>query len=167
MLYRLCTYHDLTPGQNRQLRDLQVHPEQIAFCGDIESALYSLPAQPVAGVKGFVMLSDEVPVAFLLLKREPLLAHWAEPQSATLHALQVDKRVQGQGVGKQCLQLLAQQLSQHWPDIHHIMLSVSPFNTSALAFYLSQGWVESGEAYRGERRLIRSLACSQPARHAC
>ena len=38
------------------------------------------------------------------------------------------------------------------------MLSVSPFNTSALAFYLSQGWVECGEAYLGERRLVLDLA---------
>ena len=104
-----------------------------------------------------MLLADESPVAFLLLKRTPFLAHWAAPQSATLHAFQVDKRFQGQGLGKTCLHLLAQQLPQHWPEITHIMLSVSPSNTTAINLYKRQGWIEGGEAYQGERRLIRAL----------
>ena len=111
-----------------------------------------------------MLLSDELPVAFMLLKREPLLAHWAEAGSATLHALQVDSRVQAQGLGKACLRDLPRAIYQFWPGITQLMLSVSPFNTNALAFYLSQGWVERGEAYRGERRLVLSLV-SEPLPH--
>ena len=159
---RLCAYEDLTPRQCEQLRQIEVRPEQIAFCGTIDSALHSLPARPHAGIKGLVLLVDEVPVAFLLLKREPLLAHWAAVGSATLHALQVDSRAQGQGLGKACLRELPQAIDQFWPEIDQLMLSVSPFNTSALAFYLSQGWVEQGEAYRGERRLVLSLKPMPP-----
>lgn len=157
MLNRLCTYEDLSTDQRQQLLEIQVHPEQLPFCGDIECALHSLPASPHAAIKGFVLLADESPVAFLLLKRTPFLAHWAAPQSATLHAFQVDKRFQGQGLGKTCLHLLAQQLHHHWPEITHIMLSVSPSNTTALNFYKRQGWIEGGEAYQGERCLIRVL----------
>lgn len=157
MLNRLCTYEDLSADQRLQLLKIQVHPEQLPFCGDIECALYSFPASPHAAIKGFVLLADESPVAFLLLKRTPFLAHWAAPQSATLHAFQVDKRFQGQGLGKTCLHLLAQQLPQHWPEITHIMLSVSPSNTTAINLYKRQGWIEGGEAYQGERRLIRAL----------
>lgn len=157
---RLCAYEDLIPSQRDQLREIRVRPEQIAFCGDIESALHSLPAQPHSGIKGLVLLSDEQPVAFLLLKRQPLLAHWAAADSATLHALQVDSRVQGQGLGKACLRELPRAIEQCWPEIRQVMLSVSPFNASALAFYLGQGWVEQGEAYRGERRLVLSLTSS-------
>ena len=158
---RLCGYEDLTPEQRALLRGLEVQPQQIAFCGDIESALHSLPAQPHPGIKGFVLLSNEQPVAFMLLKRQPLLAHWAEADSATLHALQVDRRVQGQGLGKVCMHELSQTINRLWPEIRQLMLSVSPLNTSALAFYLSQGWVECGEAYRGERRLIFALPAAQ------
>ncbi|MES2870661.1 MAG: GNAT family N-acetyltransferase [Pseudomonadota bacterium] len=164
---RLCTYEDLTSCQREQLREIQVHPEQIAFSGDIECALYSLPAQPHPAIRGFVLLSDERPVAFLLLKRQALLAHWAAPDSATLHALQVDKRVQGQGLGKACLRELPQAVNQLWPEVRQLMLSVSPVNASALAFYLGQGWVEQGEAYSGERRLVLSLTTAPPLqRHA-
>ena len=55
---------------------------------------------------------------------------------------------------------LPRAIDQFWPEIRQLMLSVSPFNTSALAFYLGQGWVERGEAYRGERRLVLSLLAS-------
>ena len=154
---RLCIYEELTPRQCEQLRDIQVHPEQMAFCGDIASALHFLPRHTHPAIKGMVLLSDERPVAFLLLKRQPLLAHWADADSATLHALQVDKRVQGQGLGKACLNALPQMLQHLWPEIRQVMLSVSVFNTGALTFYLSQGWIEDGEAYRGERRLVLRL----------
>jgi len=154
---RLCAHEDLTLLQREQLRKIEVGPDQIVFCGDIASALHSLPAQPHEGIKGLVLLCEELPVAFLLLKREPLLAHWAEAGSATLHAFQVDSRVQGLGLGKACLRELPRAIQQFWPEISQLMLSVSPFNASALAFYLSQGWTEQGEAYRGERRLVVSL----------
>ena len=154
---RLCAHEDLTLLQREQLRKIEVEPDQIVFCGDIASALHSLPAQPHEGIKGLVLLCEELPVAFLLLKREPLLAHWAEADSATLHAFQVDKRLQGQGIGKTCLNLLARQLHGYWPEINQLMLSVSPFNTPALHFYKGQGWIEGGEAYQGERCLTLAL----------
>ncbi len=166
MQTRLCVYEDLNPAQRALLRDIEVQPQQIAFCGDIESALNSLPAQPHIGIKGFVLLGDEQPVAFMILKRQPLLAHWAEPDSATLHAFQVDRRVQGQGLGKICMHELAQAISELWPEVRQLMLSVSPFNTPALAFYLSQGWVECGEAYRGERRMAITLPPVEQVPHA-
>lgn len=163
---RLCTYEELTLLQREQLCEIQVHPEQMAFSGDIASALHSLPSQGHPGIQGFVLLGDEIPVAFLLLKRHPFLAHWAETNSATLHSLQVDKRHQGLGLGKACLNALAHRLKQLWPEIRQVMLSVSVFNAPALAFYLSQGWVEDGEAYRGERRLVLRLKPCATVEHA-
>lgn len=161
MHVRLCAYEDLNADQCVQLRNIEVLPEQIPFSGDIVCALYSLPAKPHPGIKGLVLLKNEQPVAFMLIKRYPLLSHWAETDCATLHALQVDKRAQGQGLGKVCLRLLVHTLNQHWPEIRTVMLSVSPNNRSALAFYLSQGWHVSGEAYRGELRLEFPLTSCQ------
>lgn len=97
---RLCAYEDLTPRQREQLREIEVRPEQIAFCGTIESALHSLPVQPQAGIKGLVLLNDELPVAFLLLKREPLLAHWAEPGCATFARTTGRQPCSGPGIGQ-------------------------------------------------------------------
>ena len=74
---RLCPYEDLNAEQREQLLGIEVLPEQLPFSGDIACALYSLPAQCHPGIRGFALLIDERPVAFMLLKRHPLLAHWS------------------------------------------------------------------------------------------
>ena len=92
MQTRLVAYEALTAVQRQQASAIEVHPEQLPFCGDMYCALNSLLAKPSPGVKGFALLADDIPVAFLLLKRPPCLPHWADAHSATLHAFQVDRR---------------------------------------------------------------------------
>ena len=154
---RLAPYETLTAAQQQQLASLEVHPEQLAYSGDIDCALNSLLVNPSPGIKGFALLADEIPVAFLLLKRPPCLPHWADEHSATLHALQVDHRVQGRGYGQACLQALPEAARLAWPELKGLMLSVDADNQAALKLYLKQGWVDSGEAYKGrigyERRM--------------
>jgi len=158
---RLVAYGALTDLQQQQLNAIEVHPEQLPFCGDMYCALNSLLAKPSPGVKGFALLADDVPVAFLLLKRPPCLPHWADAHSATLHALQVDRRQQGHGFGKACLLALPAAALEAWPQIKGLELSVDTDNVAAMGLYLGLGWVDSGEAYRGrvgyERRLSLAL----------
>jgi ribosomal protein S18 acetylase RimI-like enzyme len=160
---RLVPYETLSLVKKQQLDTLQVHPEQLAFCGDIYCALNSLLVNPnPAAIKGFALLADDLPVAFLLLKRPPCLPHWASEHSATLHALQVDRQQQGRGFGKACLQALPAVARQAWPQIKGLELSVDADNVAAMGLYLAAGWVDSGEAYRGrigyERRLTLVIA---------
>ena len=154
---RLAPYETLTATQQQQLASLEVHPEQLAYSGDIYCALNSLQVNPSPGIKGFALLADDIPVAFLLLKRPPCLPHWASEHSATLHALQVDRHQQGRGLGKACLQALPAAARQAWPQITALELSVDSDNVAAMSLYLQQGWVDRGEAYKGrvgyERRL--------------
>ncbi|WP_248797278.1 GNAT family N-acetyltransferase [Pseudomonas sp. MWU13-2105] len=154
---RLARYDDLSAVQQAQLVNLEVHPEQLRFCGDIQAALHFLPGEPQDGVLGFVLLADEMPVAFLLLKRHPFVPHWAAAGSATLHALQVDKHAQGRGFGAACLQALPEAARRAWPQVRELLLSVGTDNQAAMSLYLKQGWVDTGEAYRGERRLALIL----------
>ncbi|MBB4811913.1 MULTISPECIES: GNAT family N-acetyltransferase [Pseudomonas] len=158
---RLVAYGALTDLQQQQLNAIEVHPEQLPFCGDMYCALNSLLAKPSPGVKGFALLADDVPVAFLLLKRPPCLPHWADAHSATLHALQVDRRQQGRGFGKACLLALPAAALEAWPQIKGLELSVDTDNVAAMGLYLGLGWVDSGEAYKGrvgyERRLSLAL----------
>ncbi|MGY4818813.1 GNAT family N-acetyltransferase [Pseudomonas chlororaphis subsp. piscium] len=155
---RLVPYEQLDARQLQQLDALEVHPQQKNYSGDIYTALHTLLKAPEPGIKGFALLADEVPVAFLLLKRPPFLPHWADPDTATLHALQVDHRVQGQGYGRACLQALPAAARQAWPEIKGLMLSVDADNQAAFNLYLKQGWVDSGEAYRGRIGYERRLA---------
>ncbi|MGE1156952.1 GNAT family N-acetyltransferase [Pseudomonas kitaguniensis] len=166
---RLVPYETLSPVQKQQLDVLQVHPEQLGFSGDIYCALNSLLVNPSPGIKGFALLAEDIPVAFLLLKRPPCLPHWADEQSATLHALQVDRHQQGRGFGKACLQALPEAARQTWPQIQALELSVDTDNVAAMSLYLKAGWVDCGEAYKArvgyERRLTLALGrAGTPAR---
>ena len=159
MQTRLVPYETLSLVQKQQLDTLQVHPEQLAYSGDIYCALNSLLVNPNPGaIKGFALLADDLPVAFLLLKRPPCLPHWADEHSATLHALQVDRHQQGRGFGKACLQALPAVALQAWPQIKGLELSVDADNVAAMGLYLGAGWVDSGEAYTGRIGYERRLA---------
>lgn len=159
MQTRLVPYETLSLVQKQQLDTLQVHPEQLAYSGDIYCALNSLLVNPNPGaIKGFALLADDLPVAFLLLKRPPCLPHWADEHSATLHALQVDRHQQGRGFGKACLQALPAVALQAWPQIKGLGLSVDADNVAAMGLYLGAGWVDSGEAYKGRIGYERRLA---------
>ncbi|MFL7966154.1 GNAT family N-acetyltransferase [Pseudomonas kielensis] len=157
MTAQLIPYEDLTALQREQVSAIELHPEQIKFSGDIHGALHMLLSRPGPGVKGFALLAEEVPVAFLLLKRPPALPAWANEHSATLHALQVDHRAQGRGYGKACLEALPAVARAAWPEIRGLELSVDAENDSAIGLYARMGWVDSGEAYKGrigyERRM--------------
>jgi len=155
---RLVPYEHLDATQRQQLESLEIHPQQKEFSGDIHGALHTLLSAPGPGIKGFALLVQEVPVAFMLLKRPPFLPAWADADTATLHALQVDHRAQGQGYGKACLQALPAAARDAWPQIKGLMLSVDAHNESALNLYLKQGWVDNGEAYRGRIGYERRLA---------
>ncbi|WP_166359847.1 GNAT family N-acetyltransferase [Pseudomonas akapageensis] len=157
----LVPYASLNALQVEQLKELEVRPDQLYASGDIESALFMLLNRPAPGIRGFALLVDDRPLAFLLLKRPPFLPNWAADDAATLHAFQVDRRFQGQGLGKACLQALPAVARSAWPEITQLMLSVDPKNQAALKLYLSQGWVDCGEAYRAkfgfERKLVLEL----------
>ncbi|MDB6049505.1 MAG: family acetyltransferase [Pseudomonas sp.] len=158
---QLVCYQDLSDVQRQQLTHIKVMDAQKSFSGDIHGALNSLLVNATADIRGFALLADQQPVGFLLLKRGIYLPAWAAADAATLHALQIDRRMQGQGLGKACLQALPETTRRVWPDIRQLMLSVDEDNTTALGLYLSQGWVDTGEAYRGrigyERRLALNL----------
>lgn len=166
---RLVAYETLNAAQRQHLQTLEVHPEQLPFCGDMHCALNTLLAKPNPAVKGFALLAqvqaeeqteglaDEMPVAFFLLKCAPCLPHWADEQSATLNVLQVDRRAQRQGFGQACLHALPAAARQAWPHVHSLELSVSIANAAALGLYLKLGWVDRGESYKGERRLTLDI----------
>jgi len=154
---RLVPYESLNATQRQQVEAIEIHAEQIKFSGDIHGALHTLLSKPGPGVKGFALLAEDVPVAFLLLKRPPVLPEWADEHSATLHALQVDHRAQGKGYGRACLLELPEVARQAWPEIKGLELSVDADNDAAIALYAKYGFVDSGEAYKGrigyERRM--------------
>lgn len=157
---QLIDYHRLSRVQREQLSDLQVHPGQVRFAGDIASALYILLGVDSDDRRGIALLVQDAPKAFMLIERGAHLPAWAEPDAVTLNALQVDWRCQGQGLGRFCMSALPPLVRTLWPQARRLQLSVDPDNQAAIGLYLATGWVRSGEGYRA--RVDREWVMTRP-----
>jgi GNAT superfamily N-acetyltransferase len=143
MHFALTRYESLSPTQQRQLMEIELLPEQIRHVGDIHGGLHTLTARPVADRQGFVLLLDDIPRGFFVLKRRSLLPDWARDGArvtTTLHALMIDRRFQGLGLGKQCLRALPGLTQNLWPETEQLMLAVETGNHPARQLYLALGW---------------------------
>ena len=157
---RLIDYHGLSPVQRNQLIDIEVHPRQLRFAGDISSALYILLSVHSDDRRGVALLVDDTPRAFMLIERGVHLPAWAAPDAVTLNALQVDWRFQGQGFGRFCMTALPRLVRPLWPHARRLQLSVDPENEAAIALYQSAGWIHSAQGYRarvGRERVMTLL----------
>jgi ribosomal protein S18 acetylase RimI-like enzyme len=148
---QLIDYRDLSQAQREQLIDIQVHPEQQRYAGDMAGALYILLSIDSDDMRGVVLLLEAVPRAFLLLQRGAFLPPWAQVDAATINALQVDRRFQGRGLGRFCMQALPSLVGTLWPAVRRLQLSVDPDNHAALALYRASGWIDSGDGYRARK----------------
>lgn len=159
----LTRYESLSPGQQLQLLDLELSQGQIRHVGDIHGGLHALTARPACDIQAFVLLVDDLPRGFFLLKHRTLLPDWARHQphvTTTLHALMIDRRFQGQGLGKRCLHALPELTRELWPDTEQLMLAVDAGNHSARALYRALGWQELPErdvVHAGFERVMRLM----------
>lgn len=145
---QLIDYHELSQLQRDQLNDVAVLPDQLGYAGDIPSGLFRLLDSQSQDIRALVLLVDGVPRGFMLLQRAAFLPAWAQADAATLHAVQVDHRFQGQGLWTWCMQALPALVRASWPDVGRLQLSVDPLNHAALACYRATGWMDSGKGFR-------------------
>jgi len=154
----LIRHEQLSARQREQVLSIELLPEQISLVGDAYGALHALSARPASDIQGFVLVVDEVPRGFFLLKRRSLLPRWAAGQTATLHALMIDRRFQRLGLGRRCVELLPGLVRELWPEVTQLMLAVAPENQAAHALYRTLGWLDDGDADRSatgfERRMV-------------
>jgi ribosomal protein S18 acetylase RimI-like enzyme len=64
-----------------------------------------------------------------------------DPKLVMLHQLYVHPSFQGEGIGK----MLLDEIEDSFPDARMLRLEVEAANTSALAFYRANGFVQAGE----------------------
>jgi ribosomal protein S18 acetylase RimI-like enzyme len=161
MDFLLIRHERLSTLQRRQVLDIELLAEQKPLAGDAYGALHALTARPVCDIQGFALVVDDVPRGFFLLKRRSLLPRWASGQTATLHALMVDRRFQRLGLGRRCVKLLPSLARELWPEVTQLMLAVAPENQAAHSLYRALGWHDDGDADRSatgfERRMMLKL----------
>lgn len=165
MKIRLMTIESLTPVQRTQLEAIALLESQRSLAGDVFGALHTLTSLPVSDIQGYAVLVHEVPRGIFVLKRRTLLPTWAEGCTATLHALMIDHRVQGAGLGRYCLQQLPELATSLWPELEQLMLAVDPDNHVAYELYKSLGWRDAGDAHRTSRGFERRMALRLPGRN--
>ena len=158
----LRDWRDLTDEQQEQLVAVQISAEQQDFAGTVAKALDSCRSSSPDHLRGFGVLLEGTAVGFVTLKRPPLSPDWAPADAVTLHGLQIDQRLQGQGYGSAAFRAAIETARRCWPDAQRLMLSVDAPNQAARALYLKYGMVDESRDYRGriglERRFSLSLA---------
>lgn len=157
----LKKYETLSAVQRQQVLEIELLDEQKTLVGDAYGAVHALTARPASDIQGYALLIDDVARGFFLLKRRSLLPRWANGQTVSLHGLMIDRRYQGLGLGKSCLERVPDLVRELWPDTRQLMLAVDLGNTTAHALYRSLGWQDDGDADRVlsgfERRMVFKL----------
>ncbi|WP_299475135.1 GNAT family N-acetyltransferase [uncultured Roseibium sp.] len=146
---RILDFAELNPAQVSFARSLEVSPAQVDFGGTFESSLDLIASEQSETLRGYCFLKDEEVVGLVVLKRPPSSPDWVEPGAVSLHALKIDRRWQGQGLGKEAFEQTVHAAATRWPDAKSLVLAVDAGNTAALAVYLSFGMTDSGPLYSG------------------
>ncbi len=129
-----------------QVLQLEVHPDQVKFVGEIEEILANESKQ----VLPHVMVDDGQVVGFFLIDLSyPQHYEFASSNSLGLRAYFVGRQFQGKGYGTLGVQYLLSFLQETYSDYHAVYLTVNCKNPAAFQCYLKAGFVDTEELYLG------------------
>lgn len=142
----MLNLHPMQPKHLAEVAELQVAPEQIKFVGCIEDIMVNIDNF----IHPHVMLFNDTVVGFFLIDTTYSAQYpFAAPGSLGLRAFFVSEPFQGQGFGKQAVQLLSIYLPAHYPQYDTIYLTVNCKNPAAKRCYELGGFRDTGELYLG------------------
>jgi RimJ/RimL family protein N-acetyltransferase len=116
-------------------------PEQERFSGRADQTLPLAERDPAR--TPYVLVEDDVPLAFLVLDRTPPAS--APSADLLLRAFFVDAAAQRRGVATRAVALLPDVVRRDFPDVQTVVLTVNVANPVARALYLRGGFVDRGE----------------------
>jgi diamine N-acetyltransferase len=138
----------VTPDNVRALCDLRVAPAQQSFVEPNAVSLAEAYVHDVAWCRA-VYAEDEL-VGFVMLHDS------ADGPGYMLWRLMIDARFQGQGLGRQVVQQVAEYVRAR-PRATHLKVSVHPGEGSPGPFYESLGFVLTGEMSGDEPVYARAI----------
>lgn len=121
---------------------LQLRPDQVRFMAPIAESLDE--SRDLDWVVRQAIVTDERIVGYALYGAEP------EGGVYSIYRFMVDRRYQGQGIGRTAIRLLIERIAAE-PDCRSIIVGYHPENEAAERFYLAAGFVRLGMAEWGER----------------
>ena len=143
---------DITAMNREDMLALRIADHQEGF---IESTLQCL--QEAESDRRFVPLGLYMEDAAVGFAMHGVFPHETEGQRVWLDRLLIDKRYQGQGLGKHFLRLLLQLIQDHC-CCTRIFLSVYESNETAIGLYQKFGFVFNGELdENGEKVMVKEV----------
>lgn len=154
----LVDWQDLAADGRAAVAALEISQRQADYAGTVAKAIDDVDAACPRHLRGFAVVAAGAVVGFLILKRPPAAPDWAGADTVTLHALMIDRRFQGAGLGRAALAAAIDTARRIWPDARRLALSVDAGNTAALSLYRAVGMRDSGPVHRGRIGLEHRLA---------
>lgn len=134
-------------GDDRALVEaIALPPEQEVFAGSLDEVFGRLNEPEALGSEqGFAVISPQNEVVGFFVLREGLRRPpWAPPGAVSLHSFRVRPGMQGQGIGRRCIDLLENWFARERPAQPQLMLAVNARNEAAIAAYRKIGFVDTG-----------------------
>lgn len=157
----MVTLRKITAENLWQIVALEVAPEQRSFVASNNNSILEAYAAISGGGVALPLgvYHGETPVGFVMLSYgcedwpdAPAIAH----DNYCIWRLMIDRRWQGQGLGRAALEAALQYIrTLPWGSAEYCWLSYEPENTAAKALYHSCGFRETGDRDGGE--LIAAL----------
>jgi diamine N-acetyltransferase len=129
---------------------LAVHPDQQRFIAEV------VPIAAIALAKAYIRPGGLVWLPYAFYAGTEMIGFTElayEPESRDTYWIFhcfIDANYQGQGYGKQALQLFLDLIKQHHPHCRSIRLTVHPENVLAQRLYASAGFQPTGDDVEGE-----------------
>jgi diamine N-acetyltransferase len=132
----MVTLREITAETVRQICDLKPCVHQERYVAPVAVSIAQAHFTPAAWFRA--IYADELPVGFLMLRREP------DGRTVFLWRLVIDCSHQGQGYGRVAV-LEALREASSWSGFTMVVTSCFPGNGSPLGFYARLGFDETGE----------------------
>jgi diamine N-acetyltransferase len=142
------TLREITADTVRAVCALQVLPEQRGYVADNAVSLAQAHFEPKAWFRA--VFADEEPVGFVMTSED------VDAQEYFLWRFMIDGAHQGQGYGRQALDLVVERV-RGLPGARRLLSSFVPGAHGPRGFYLRYGFRETGEVDDGEHVISLDL----------
>jgi ribosomal protein S18 acetylase RimI-like enzyme len=136
------TLSPLTEALRPGVLAIEVEPEQVRFAGVPAASVAVADREPAR--HSVVIVRDGVAVGYFQLDRRSVPGAPAGAHILGLRGLAIDRRVQGQGIGRAALLALPAYVREHFPERRVVALTVNVDNPPAIALYARTGFVDAG-----------------------
>jgi diamine N-acetyltransferase len=133
---------EITSDTLRDIFDLKVAPEQLAYVAPNDRSIAEAHFEPNAWFRG--IYAGDVAVGFVSL--------WRQPPEFWVWRFMIDATQQGKGYGRDAMKLIVEEARKDGVD--EIKLSFHPGDDSPHAFYERLGFEETGEV-EGDEHVMR------------